>query len=123
MLSSLGTWRLAAAVTVLSYGLTILLGLFGLARLAAALFVVGFLIGTPLVLILGTASSADESSEMESAPPETADERAATTADTPIAALRGRYARGELTDEEFERRLERLVETERLADRERELER
>ncbi len=114
MMSPLGTWRLAAAVTVLSYGLTILLGLFGLPRLAAALFVVGFLVATPLVLILGTASSAVESSEMESAPLE--------TADTPIATLRGRYARGELTDEEFERRLERLVETEQLADRERELE-
>ncbi|MFC6757143.1 MULTISPECIES: SHOCT domain-containing protein [Haloarcula] len=122
MVPSLGTWRLAAVVTVLSYGFAILLGLFGLPRLAAALFVVGFLIATPLVLILGTASSAVESSEMESAPLETADEMAATTADTPIATLRGRYAQGELTDEEFERRLERLVETERLADRERELE-
>ena len=30
----------------------------------------------------------------------------------PLDQLRARYARGELTDEEFERRLERLLETE-----------
>lgn len=30
----------------------------------------------------------------------------------PLSVLRERYARGELTDEEFERRLDRLLETE-----------
>ena len=32
-------------------------------------------------------------------------------AETALATLRGRYARGELSDVEFERRLERLLET------------
>ena len=35
-----------------------------------------------------------------------------TAAEDPLETLRGRYARGELTDEEFERKLERLLETE-----------
>lgn len=37
----------------------------------------------------------------------------------PIAALRMRYARGELTDQEFEHRLERLLETESNSESER----
>jgi hypothetical protein len=34
----------------------------------------------------------------------------------PLQTLRDRYARGELTDEQFERKLERLLETETLED-------
>jgi len=34
----------------------------------------------------------------------------------PLATLRERYARGELTDEQFERKVERLLETETLED-------
>ena len=36
--------------------------------------------------------------------------------DDALQELRSRYARGELTDEQFERKLERLLETETLAD-------
>ncbi|WP_256392207.1 SHOCT domain-containing protein [Natronoarchaeum rubrum] len=36
--------------------------------------------------------------------------------DDPLETLRGRYARGELTDEQFERKLERLLETETIED-------
>jgi uncharacterized membrane protein len=36
--------------------------------------------------------------------------------DDALAELRSRYARGELTDEQFERKLERLLETETLED-------
>ena len=36
--------------------------------------------------------------------------------DDPIATLRERYARGELTEAEFEHRVERLLETESVAD-------
>ena len=36
----------------------------------------------------------------------------------PLSVLRERYARGELTDEEFEHRLDRLLETEDNTDRE-----
>lgn len=38
--------------------------------------------------------------------------------DDPLATLRRRYAEGELTDEQFERKLERLLETETLEDAE-----
>lgn len=36
--------------------------------------------------------------------------------ETPLEKLRRRYAEGELTDEQFERKLERLLETETLED-------
>jgi len=36
--------------------------------------------------------------------------------DDPLETLRERYARGELTDEQFERKLERLLETETIED-------
>jgi uncharacterized membrane protein len=39
-----------------------------------------------------------------------------STEDDALAELRSRYARGELTDEQFERKLERLLETETLED-------
>jgi hypothetical protein len=41
---------------------------------------------------------------------------APTEAEDPLTTLRERYARGELTDEQFERKLERLLETETLED-------
>ena len=40
------------------------------------------------------------------------DEAGSTGGDDPLATLRERYARGEIDDVEFERRVERLVETE-----------
>ncbi len=39
-----------------------------------------------------------------------------TAGETPLETLRRRYANGELTDEQFERKLERLLETETLED-------
>jgi uncharacterized membrane protein len=48
-----------------------------------------------------------ETGEEESAP-------RATNQETPLETLRRRYAAGELTDEQFERKLERLLETETL---------
>jgi uncharacterized membrane protein len=41
-----------------------------------------------------------------------ADEEETTASDDPLEALRDRYARGELTEAEFERKVERLLETE-----------
>ncbi|MFC7138087.1 SHOCT domain-containing protein [Halobaculum litoreum] len=46
-------------------------------------------------------------------------ERAGADTDSPdaaLATLRRRYARGDLTDDQFERRVERLLETEETAD-------
>lgn len=39
-----------------------------------------------------------------------------SSAEDPLHTLRERYAQGELTDEEFERKLERLLETESMED-------
>jgi uncharacterized membrane protein len=52
----------------------------------------------------------DDASEASADHTEDADE------DDALAELRNRYARGELTDEQFERKLERLLETETLED-------
>ncbi|WP_049922629.1 SHOCT domain-containing protein [Halopiger djelfimassiliensis] len=59
--------------------------------------------------------------ELADEPPDRLDDEAAT-ADDPLARLRNRYADGELSHAEFERRLEALVETETVADVERYLE-
>ena len=45
----------------------------------------------------------------------TEDESRASRTDA-LEILRDRYARGELTDQQFERKLERLIETESLED-------
>ncbi|WP_410765867.1 SHOCT domain-containing protein [Haloferax sp. DFSO60] len=47
---------------------------------------------------------------------ESDNDRRETTSRDPLDTLRDRYARGELTDEQFERKLERLLETESLED-------
>ncbi|WP_372479401.1 SHOCT domain-containing protein [Halomicrobium sp. HM KBTZ05] len=55
----------------------------------------------------------------DSSSSETTDERtraAESDDETALEALRRRYAEGELTDEQFERKLDRLLETETLED-------
>ena len=52
----------------------------------------------------------DDAERTESSDPATA------TDEDALATLRERYARGELTDEQFERKVERLLETETLDD-------
>lgn len=46
------------------------------------------------------------------AAPKSADTDTGTATETPVTTLRRRYAEGALTDEEFERRLDALLETE-----------
>ena len=74
------------------------------------IFAVGFAVVVPLVSVLVDRSEPSEipdpSTERSSEP--------GTDADDPLATLRERYARGELTDEQFERKLEALLETETL---------
>lgn len=47
---------------------------------------------------------------------ETQSDPETTTGETPLESLRRRYAEGELTDDQFERKLDRLLETETLED-------
>lgn len=99
---------LLAVLSVLTFGLTALAAVAGLNFLVPVVFVLGFFIVVPLVALLG-----DSLPIVESETDGVSVERDAT-AENPIEELRSRYARGELTDEAFERRLERLLETEEL---------
>ena len=70
-------------------------------------FVVGFAVVLPLVAI--ALGESDEAAADAAAPARTDGE---SRGEAPLDRLKRRYAEGELTDEEFERRLERLLETE-----------
>jgi uncharacterized membrane protein len=98
--------RLLAVLSVLTFGLTAFFAVVGLGFLVPTTFVLGFFVVVPLVALLGDALPIVESEtdgvEVDRRP----------VADDPVDRLRERYAEGELTDAEFERRLERLLETE-----------
>lgn len=92
-------WELLAAVLIVSTGLIPVFGVLGLHSLAGLTAIVGFVLVAPLVAIFGDRFiESDEPGEFED----------------PVDELRTRYARGELSDTEFERRLDRLLETEDL---------
>lgn len=98
--------RLLAALSVLTFGLTTLTAVLELGILVPAIFVFGFFLVVPLVALLGDALPFVEREG------DGTDVRRDTSAEDPVERLRARYADGELTHEEFERRLERLIETE-----------
>lgn len=81
-----------------------------------AFMLFGYIVLVPVVAILfgdeeDVAEWWEEGAEIEEdSDSESVDE------DTALGTLRSRYARGELTDEQFERKLERLLETETLED-------
>jgi uncharacterized membrane protein len=84
-------------------GTMAVLGLLGMAEIAAWVGIVGL---PTLAFLMGTYSDAEEATE--------SDAEEATESDDPIEDVRARYARGELSESEFERKLERLLETEDL---------
>jgi len=98
--------QLLGVLAVLTFGLTALTAVLGLEALTPVVFVLGFFIVVPLVAILG------DSLPFVAGEGEATDRGVGEDAIDPVERLRNRYARGELSDEEFERRLERLVETE-----------
>ncbi|OYR42371.1 hypothetical protein DJ82_02440 [Halorubrum sp. Ib24] len=107
--------RLIGLVAVLSFGLTSLFAVLlpgALGPLIPATFILGFFVIIPLVLLLGEDFPLVESGDAAGA-------SAATTAAAgdPLETLRERYATGEIGEEEFERRLDRLLETEDLKGR------
>jgi hypothetical protein len=84
-----------------------------------AVMLLGYIVVIP---ITGMLFGDDEESESESSDmsgpwqSESSDERTTETTDPgntddAIQELRGRYARGEITEEQFERKVERLLET------------
>ncbi|ELZ32143.1 hypothetical protein DJ71_08755 [Halorubrum sp. E3] len=103
--------RLIGLIAILSFGLTSLSAVLlpaPLVTLGPALFITGFFILIPLVLVLGEQFPLVASDE---------DDAASATAERPVAALRDRYASGEIDEAEFERRLDRLLATEDLDER------
>jgi len=107
--------RLIGLVAVLSFGLTSLFAVLlpgALGPLIPATFILGFFVIIPLVALLGEDFPLVESGEA-------AGESVSATATTgdPLETLRERYATGEIGEEEFERRLDRLLETEELEGR------
>ncbi|WP_135824660.1 SHOCT domain-containing protein [Halorussus ruber] len=102
--------RLLGTLSVLTFGLTALAAVLHLDFIVPVIFVLGYFVLVPMVAMLGdslpmVASESDEDAAVESV-------QSASSGDDAIDELRARYARGELTDAEFERRLERLIETE-----------
>jgi len=85
---------------------------------------VALIIGYAVVLPLaGILFDEDEESEAWTGDRETAEQTQSASGssgtasdETPLESLRRRYAEGELTDEQFERKLDRLLETETLED-------
>lgn len=111
-----------AAVTAVT-GLW-LFGLFTGQSWWLAVLIVGYAAIVPLVALLyGDEEDRKEWVEDwwgeadESEPEVTERERTESTSDA-LATLRERYARGELTDEQFERKLDRLLEVETVEDAE-----
>ncbi len=90
-------WLLIGVVT---FALISLVGIAGLEALAGAIAIVGWFLLVPLFLFWGE-EIADIALEGDSEPNHSVDD--------PFEELKRRYAAGEIDDEEFERRLERLV--------------
>lgn len=91
---------LTAVVAVVTLPLGVLALFFVSFEVALIVFVVGWFLLTPLIPIVG-----------EELLPALDDESGVEQAD-PLTELKQRYARGEIGDAEFERQVEKLVETE-----------
>ena len=76
-----------------------------------AALLVGYVVVVPLTeLLYGDPDEEEDIAEADPAPSGNAGD------ETPLERLRRRYAEGKLTDDQFERKLERLLETETLED-------
>ena len=84
----------------------------GPGNLWLAVMLVGYIAVVPIVSML--AGDEEEETDWERGP--TTQPRDKETESDPLEKLRRRYAEGKLTDEQFERKVERLLETETLED-------
>ncbi|KAA9399041.1 hypothetical protein Har1130_12610 [Haloarcula sp. CBA1130] len=113
---ALPRWKLVATIAILSTGLAMLSGAAGLGNVIAPISIIlGWFILAPLVALLGSKLPMIEPPETDSDLDESETTTAPESTVDPVDHLRERYARGELTDSEFEQRLDRLLETESLS--------
>lgn len=96
-------------IAVITLPVTSLLGIAGFPTLAGASVIIGWLLLTPLLLFWG-----EDLAEWYFGPAEAHSE----SDRDPIEELKHRYAAGEITEEEFERRLTHLLETDRPLEKE-----
>lgn len=101
------TGRLWLLIAIVTLPLTILTDLAVGEPFAGAVFVTGYFLLVPLLLFFG-----DEIAGLLFGDPEDDGE---SDREDPLSELKARYARGEIDEAEFERRAERLLETEGVA--------
>jgi len=107
-------------IAVLTLGLTALAGAVAPGQIPGMIAISGLIIALPLTAILGDRLpyvASEDDAESTATEPVTANGDTGTTDtedDHAVAKLRDRYARGEIDEAEFERRLDQLLATEDL---------
>ena len=95
---------LTATIAILTFPIGVLSLFFASFEVAIVVFVVGWFLLVPMIPIVGREVLPAIANRLRGEPE--------SQAPDPLEELRERYARGEIDDEEFERRVERLVATE-----------
>jgi len=118
-LPQLTKFEALGTIAVLTLGLTALAGTLVPGRIPGTIAVFGLLIALPLTAILGDrlpyVAPEDDAGSSADATIASGDTAATdATDDHAVAKLRDRYARGEIDEAEFERRLDQLIATEGL---------
>lgn len=110
-----GRENITEIVSVLVTGIWLTALLTGQSWWLAALLV-GYVVVIPITELLFGDEDDDEQDWVEAEPSNPQESRMDSDQQDALETLRERYARGELTDEQFERKVERLLETETLED-------
>ena len=97
--------QLIGIVSVLTFGFSSISAIIGLRLFPAVIFAAGFFILVPLIALLGEDFPLVDGDEDSPSPAPRQD---------PVETLRDRFASGEISQREFEERLEYLLETEDL---------